>query len=469
MAPADRITTAAAFARAYARWLASPRPALRPTHATTAAAHRAAVAELAGRVAAGSPPFDLVKHGGGHEARPPRPRTGTSIDLRRLDGVFDLDRERRLVTVEPQVTIRQLVRWLAPHGLAPAVIPEFPEITIGGAIQGLAAESTCHRHGLFHESAEWFEVVLGDGECLRTSPAEHPELWAALPGSYGTLAILVAARLRLVERRPWLRLVHRRTSLNAVAAQQLPWPHDVVDAVCDRDEEVVLTTGDLVAERRSGEPLWRTRAAGAYYCDHVIATRDVAGPELMAFEDYVFRYDRGAFWIGPDKLGRSLAARALFGGFATAANLYRLRRARQQHVPRLSRRLVQDCIVPADRARDLVRLLRGAASGPLWLLPIRSRSTNLLGLRPGAWLNVGVYVRLDATAGDPVDFNRALERRVAELGGVKTLHAEVFASPAELASVYDLVTYDALRDRYRASGALPHLLVKLGVAHTDGR
>lgn len=464
-----RISTTAAFARAYAGWLTRPRPAARAARATTAAAHDAAAAELARAVAAGPPPFRLVKRGVGHEARAPRSRPGTALDLRTLDGVFDLDRDRAAITVEPQVTIRELVRWAAPHGLAPAVLPEFPEISVGGAVQGLAAESGCHRHGLFHDSAEWYEVILADGRRLRVSAGDHPDLWRALPGSYGTLAILTAVRLRLVPRRPWVRLTHRRTTVGAIAAHALPWNHDLVDAICVRGDEAVVTTGDLVDQSEPGLPVWRSRPAGAYYCDHVLATGDATGPELMAFEDYAFRYDRGAFWIGPEKLGRSAPARVLFGGFATAANLYRLRRARQQRSGRPSRRLVQDCIVPADRATDLVRHLRGVTSGPLWLLPIRATTDDLFGLSPGEWLNVGVYVRLDDPTADPLEVNRALERRVAELGGVKTLHAEIFGTADELAGIYDLPAYEELRRRYHAVGALPHLLTRLGVAEIDGR
>ncbi len=458
-----------AFAEAYGAWLLGrgrPRPAAR---AATRAEHDAAVEQMGRAVVEGTPPFALRKRGLGHQARHRRAALGTVLDLRPLDRLVELDPAAGTATVEPQVTIRELVRSCACHGLAPAVIPEFPDITVGGAVQGLAAESTCHRAGLFHEAVDSLEVVLGDGRRLELTREDEPELFAAVPGSYGTLAILVGIRLRLVTRRPWLRLTHRRSTVEEIASRPMPWPCDVVDAVCDRGEAAVVTTGELVDRPESGEPVWWDRPAGPYYCDRVMSTGDVPRTGLMAFEQYVFRYDRGAFWVGPDKLGRSAAARLAFGGFATAANLYRLRRARQRLDRTPSRRIVQDCIVPASAAAELVRFARRTTPGPLWLLPIRSGRRDLLGLSPGSWVNVGIYLRVGRTPAETAAFNRQLDRQVARLGGVTTLHAEVSATAGELRERYDLGAYDDLRRRYGAVGALPHLLEVLGVEEVDGR
>ncbi len=456
------------FARRYLAWLGGQGRSPRRARLRDWAEHEVRVEGLCRQVVEGPPPFRLVKRGPGHQARPLAESQGTALDVGGLDAVLEVDGETRTATVEPQVTIRELVQTTGRHGLAPAVVPEFPDITVGGAIAGLAAESGSHRHGLFHESLEWLDVVLGSGERLRVSDAEHRELWAALPGAYGTLGLVVAARLRLVERRPWVRLEHRRFGLGEIVERAEPWPHDFVDALCDRGEEVVLTTGDLVDDLHPGEPVWRPRSCSEYYCDHLVAVARNGGAETMAYEDYVFRYDRGAFWIGPSKLGRSFASRLVFGGFATASNLYLLRRDKQRLSPGPSRRLVQDCIVPAGRGLELVRFVRRATAGPLWLLPIESHSATLFGLAPGRWLNVGIYVRLDATPEQALAFNRQLETEVHRLGGVKTLHAEVFAGAAELAEVYDLAAYDALRRSVGAEGVFPHLLAKLRVEGFDG-
>jgi FAD/FMN-containing dehydrogenase len=416
------------------------------------------------RVLAGARgPFRVDRNGHGHQARGRLDLGGAILDLRPLDGVLEVDQASRTAVVEPGVTMRQLVERTGRCGLAPPVVPEFPEITVGGAIQGLGAESASHRSGLFHESVEWMEVLLGDGTLLRVSPREHEDLWRALPGSYGSLAVSVLVCLRLEPRGAWVEVSHRRGALGAFLATGSNERAAFVDAVAVGDDEVIVTRADhvesLPAEARCHSPRWPR----PYYCDHVMATTVEQGPEYMTFEDYVFRYDRGAFWIASTKLGTSIASRLLFSGFATASNLYALRNAKRALSPTPSRRVVQDCMVPATASAELVAIVREAVSGPLWLLPITARSDDLFGLRPGRWMNVGIYVRPRRSPAEVSDFNRRLEVELARLGGRKTLHADLFSPRDHYESVYDMGEYERLREHYRAQGALPHLFAKLGV------
>jgi len=467
--PLTRARLLSAFAGHYLSWLVGRRRSSATARVKTGPEHRADVARLQERLVGLRGPVRLLKRGGGHEARARETLPGAVLDLRHLDAVVSLDAAARTVLVEPQVTMRQLLNHTASVGLAPAVIPEFPEITVGGAVQGLAAESSSHRFGLFHESLEWMDVVLGNGTLLRVSPTENEDLWHGLPGSYGSLAIIVLACLGLRRRRQHVRVMHRRVDLAELVEADYSSQHDFVDAVCDRGDEVVVTIADLRDDDEPGSGGYRTRWFDEYYCDHVMGTSTARGPEMMTFEDYVFRYDRGAFWIAPTKLGRSLLSRLVFGGFATAANLYRLRRTKQAISSAPSSRLVQDCIVPLAQAPALVEHFRDATDGPLWLLPMTSRTDDLFGLEPGTWMNVGAYVRLDLPSREVDTFNRRTEEMVAQLGGFKTLHAQLFYDQDRFASIYDMKAYEGLRSTYRADGTLAHIHDKLGIAGSDGR
>lgn len=452
------------LAATYARWLTGRfrAPATAPDRSPEH--HRALILDLAETIRTGPPPFATLKGGPGHQARHvPGLGAATPLDLRELNGILDLDTSRGIVKVEPLVTMRQLLHATLPSGWAPAVVPEFPEITVGGAVQGLAAESTSHRAGLFHESVLAQEVLLGDGRILEVTPSDHDDLWHWLPGTYGTLAVTTRITMALAPVRPWVRLEHRRQPLEAFIREAFDLGADAVDAIALGRDEVVVTTARWADEPEDGARLLRLCGAAPYYCDHVMAAGAHSGPEFLDFAAYAFRFDRGAFWVAPTKLGRSPARRWLFADFATAANLYHLRRDRQRRPGSPSHRVVQDCIVPAERAGDLVAWLRRDLDGPLWLLPISSGQSNPFGLGPGRWMNVGIYLRLPEAAGDPVDFNLRLERLVAELGGVKTLHAQVFCDRDEFEGRYDLAGYDAVRSRYGAERAFPHLADKLGV------
>lgn len=56
----------------------------------------------------------------------------------------------------------RLVEATLRHGLVPPVVMEFPGITAG--------ESSSFRHGFFDESVGFVEMVLGNGDVVRTLP-----------------------------------------------------------------------------------------------------------------------------------------------------------------------------------------------------------------------------------------------------------------------------------------------------------
>ena len=72
----------------------------------------------------------------------------------------------RVVDVQAFASMETLVDALLPLGLVPAVVPEFKGITVGGSLQGLAAESSSFRLGFVHDAIVGFEVILGDGRVL---------------------------------------------------------------------------------------------------------------------------------------------------------------------------------------------------------------------------------------------------------------------------------------------------------------
>jgi FAD/FMN-containing dehydrogenase len=462
----SRSALAVASTGHYLRWLTgrSALPADAPSRSLEA--HQTTVAALQHQLQTSRPPFVTRKRTVGHQARSvPTPDGGSVLDLRPLHGVLALDADRGLITVEPQVTIRQLLRATLPTGWAPAVLPEFPEITVGGAIQGMAAESTSHRQGLFHESVEAMEVLLGDGTRLQVTAERHPDLWRAIPGSYGTLGLVVSATLRLVPTGRWVEIVHRRLPVEEFINGAFDHDADAVDGIAVDADDAVATTARWMPSRPRNVPHRRFRRADPYYADHVMATADRAAPEAMTLEDYAFRFDRGAFWIAPTKLGRGPLSRLFLADFATAANLYRVRRSRQRIQPQPSPRVVQDCILPHDRAADVLRWVRTLLSGPIWLLPITTGCANLFGLTPGRWINLGIYLRHPGPAEQASVFNRELEERVVAAGGRKTLHARIVDPAAYLGRTADLAAYRHLRRRYAADGVFPDLVDKLRGTH----
>ena len=66
----------------------------------------------------------------------------------------------RIVHVEPGVTFDQLVTHTLRYNMAPLIVPEFPRITIGGAISGGGCESSSFRFGqVCKQCEEGFSVL----------------------------------------------------------------------------------------------------------------------------------------------------------------------------------------------------------------------------------------------------------------------------------------------------------------------
>ena len=102
------------------------------------------------------------------------------------------------------MSMEDLIDALLPEGLIPAVVPEFKGITIGGSIQGLAAESTSFKFGFVHDAIAGFEAVLGDGQVLWCSPDSNEDLFYGLPGTFGTIAIITRVKVYCINAEPFV-------------------------------------------------------------------------------------------------------------------------------------------------------------------------------------------------------------------------------------------------------------------------
>ena len=137
------------------------------------------------------------------------PRSGSTrqaivLSTRRLDTICDLDTSAMQVTAGAGVTIADWQRAARTGGLdTPVDFAARDSATIGGAIATNAGGSRVVRFGTMRQQVAGVEAVLADGTIvgsLAGLPKETAGLhWPSLlTGSEGTLAVVTAARLRLV-------------------------------------------------------------------------------------------------------------------------------------------------------------------------------------------------------------------------------------------------------------------------------
>ena len=81
--------------------------------------------------------------------------------------------------------MESLCAHLLPLGLLPRVVPEFRQITIGGAVMGLGIESSSFRHGLFEFAVVRNTEPLHIYDGLWRPGASHPANMQSIWPSHG--------------------------------------------------------------------------------------------------------------------------------------------------------------------------------------------------------------------------------------------------------------------------------------------
>jgi FAD/FMN-containing dehydrogenase len=395
-----------------------------------------------------------------------RPRAATTapgLDVSGLDGVIEVDPAARTAEVQGMCTYEDLVDATLPHGLMPHVVPQLRTITLGGAVTGLGIESTSFRNGLPHESVLEMDVFTGSGQVVTCRPGD--ELFDTFPNSYGSLGYATRLRIALEPVPAYVSLRHVRFDDAGVLAKTVAdivasGEHDGVrvdglDGVAFSPDELYLTLATWQERPElGGRPVEPSDYTGQQIFYRSIQQRST---DLLTTYDYLWRWDTDWFWcsgafgvqnptvrrLWPRRWRRSDVYHKLIGldrrvGFADWLD-------RRQGKP-LRERVIQDVEVPVDRLPEFLTWFDEAVGmRPVWLCPLVSKGTSggtrwsTYPLEPGAvYVNVGfwgtVHVGPEAPEGP---LNRAIETRVHELGGHKSLYSEAF---------YDRETFDDLYD-----------------------
>jgi FAD/FMN-containing dehydrogenase len=395
----------------------------------------------------------------------PRAAARSGLDVSGLTGVIDVDPVAGLADVQGMCTYEHLVDATLPHGLIPLVVPQLRTITLGGAVSGLGIESTSFRNGFPHESVVEMDVFTGAGEVVTTRPGD--DLFDAFPNSYGSLGYATRLRIRLEQVPGHVALQHLRFDDAAMLAKTVAevveaGAHagtrvDAIDGVGFAPDELYLTLARWERERpadRNHLGDHHDVAPTSNYTGNRIFYRSIQRRETdrLTTYDYLWRWDTDWFWCSRAFGAQHPVVRRLWPRRWRRSDVYhRLVRLDQRYriADRLDRRagrpqreaVIQDVEVPVERLPEFLAWFdQRVGMRPVWLCPVvAQRAWPSYPLEPGVtFVNIGFWgtVHVGPEAAD-APLNRAIEEKMLELGGHKSLYSEAFYDPETFDRLYD--------------------------------
>ncbi|TMS33160.1 hypothetical protein L596_000930 [Steinernema carpocapsae] len=413
----------------------------------------------------------------------------TAIKTNTLIDIIEFNEEERYVTVEPMVTMGQLTRFLIPKGWTLPIVPELDDLTVGGMINGCGVESSGKKYGLFQHTCLSFDIITADGELVVASKDKTDEkskaqaLFFGTPWSHGTLGFLVAAKIRIVPCKPWMKLTYYPYSSLRKTYEKLELEShnrdvEFVDAIqYDLDHGVIMSGSMCDEPPKNGVVNKLGKWYKPWFFKHVesIIKKKKITTEYIPLRDYYHRHSRSIFWEIQDiiQFGNNVIFRYLFGWLSppkisllklTTPNILKKLYDRQ-HV-------LQDMLIPLSELEDAIELFhREVEIYPIWLCPFNFFPTQSLAhQRSGSsimYVDVGVYGNTRVKSYDPEKTTRRLEEYVRSVKGFQMLYADTYMTRSEFFEMFDSTLYDWLRVKYGCKDAFPDVYDKVCRAARD--
>jgi FAD/FMN-containing dehydrogenase len=204
--------------------------------------------------------------------------------------------------------------------------------------------------------------------------------------------------------------------------------------------------------------------------------------DYLTARDYLWRWDTDWFWCSKNLYAQHRLVRRLLGRRRLNSVFYTkvmrwnarvgLTRLRDRVLGLHPESVIQDVDIPIEHAPEFLDFfLREVGILPVWVCPLRAADPDakwtLFPTRADTlYVNFGFWDVVRTREARPAGhFNRLIERKVGELGGIKSLYSESYFPRDEFRTIYGGAAYDALKARYDPGGRLPDLYGKCVLRH----
>ncbi|CAL2051676.1 unnamed protein product [Caenorhabditis brenneri] len=415
-----------------------------------------------------------------------------------LHDVLSLDRHNLTVTVEPNVTVREICKYLIPKGYTLAVTLEIGDATLGGLAFGVGMTTYSHKVGLYQEAIVSYEVVTADGNVIHvTDSNEHSDLYYCLPWSHGTLGFLVGLTLKIVKVKPYVHMQYipchsqeeyccKIMELSGATNKDTKVADYLEVTIYDKEEAVIMVGNfadlDESSKAKVNDVCWFYKP---WFYKHVETFLKKGGEEYIPLESYLLRHNRAIFWVLESMIpfGNHPVFRAFLGWLCPPKPAF-LKFTTTQAVREMTfaKQVFQDIVMPLDTLKDQVdtavklfdtypllvypcRIYDHKGGAPQGQLRAPPQSRLVPGTNYSMFNDLGVY----GTPGpverrepyNPTYAMRAMEKFTRDVGGYSFLYADIFMSEEEFNEMFDMTLYNQVRTKYHCDGAFPRLYDKV--------
>jgi len=404
-----------------------------------------------------------------------------------LSNIISLDTERRIVRVEPMVSIGILNDYLIKLGWTVPVVPELDDLTIGGLVMGGGIETTSHKYGLFQSICKSYELVLSDGSVICCDKDNNNELFATIPFSYGTFGFLTAVDIDIVPYKPYLMHTYHPTKTLKDAVdlfEELSNDPDVdtVEGIVYSESESVIMSGKFVDGVKNDHPTNRIgRWYKPWFYKHVesfLTNQQQIDKEkfteYIPTVDYFHRHNRAYFWLMVNQL--SCANDAWFRyilGWSMPPKFSLLKFLRSWIEGGADKGPTDFCLqdygIEINKLESMIDFaIKETEIFPIWLCPARKicpKEIQHLTVCPSdtLYVDVGVYGHSPMKGFHKITCQKRIENFLLENQGFVALYGETELSIEEFYLMFEDAknNYDRVRKQYDCENAFPHVYTKI--------
>lgn len=436
-------------------------------------------------------------HGYTLSGRTPKISARNVIDtsgLNHIIGIIAHPQGTSTALVEPNVTIGHLAKETMKIGLLPEVVMEFPDLTIGGTFSGTGGESSSFKYGSFELTMKSIEVVLGNGDVVKASAENNPDLFFGAAGACGTLGVITLLEVKLIKAKSYVELTYYPVA-GPLAVEEMAKclqeecrkpSHDYLDAILFSKDAGVVMAGQFVDSPSAGSNVQCfSRPCDPWFYLHARdnlrrrlqqAKTDTRQQQCSPWKvtiptlDYLFRFDRGTFWNGGHEINAVL--RFVLDKQLRSKHVFRM----LSRSGMMSQAIEQELSIPFHRLSEMVEFETDTVG--TWPLYISATAVTrdvldhceegkAFVFPRGCWAHgemLAVLAIFGAAPPEPDMFekvNKDLEEMARALGGTASLSGYFFSGKEMFWEMYDEDWYMELRRKYHAE-TLPSIMDKLG-------